>query len=48
MCEVLSKLTMKAPERLTDFTHCSGVSIVDFEQINSAWVVSHYKSEDYQ
>ena len=23
----------------TDFTHCSGVSIVDFEQINAGWVV---------
>ena len=23
----------------TDFTHCSGVSIVDLEQVNAAWVV---------
>ena len=22
---------------LTDFTHCSGVSIVDFEQVNTGW-----------
>ena len=25
----------------SDFTHCSGVSIVDFEQVNADWV---YKS----
>ena len=22
---------------LTDFTHCSGLSIVDFEQVNTGW-----------
>ena len=25
-----------------DFTHCSGVSIVDFEQVNVAWVCESY------
>ena len=39
MCEICSELTIKTPERrqgrhtvkvLTNFTHCSGVSIVDF------------------
>ena len=31
ICEICSKLTIKKPER----THCSGVSIVDFEQVNA-------------
>ena len=22
----------------TDFTHCSGISIVDFKQVNAGWV----------
>ena len=42
MCEICSKSTVKAPERRqclyckigTDFTPCSGVSIVEFEQVN--------------
>ena len=47
MCEIFSKLTIKTPKRrldivlvsllLTDFTHRSGVSIVDFEQVNAGW-----------
>ena len=45
MCETSSKLAIKTPQRRhvnyketkTDFTHCFGVSIVDFEQINAAW-----------
>ena len=31
MCGIYSKLTIKT----TDFAHCSGVSIVDFEQVNA-------------
>ena len=27
------------PLLLTDFTHCSDVSIVDFEQVNADWVI---------
>ena len=26
-----------------DFTHCSGVFIVDFEQVNAAWEKHNYK-----
>ena len=36
--EICSKLTIKTPELWTDFTHCSGVFIVDFEQVNTSWV----------
>ena len=25
----------------TDFTHCSGVSTVDFEQVNTGWVIAN-------
>ena len=43
MSEICSKLTIKTPELLTllltlNFTHCSGVSIVDFEQAITGWV----------
>ena len=37
MCEISLKLTIKTPEQHqsgTNFTHCSGVSIVDFEHAN--------------
>ena len=36
-CEICSKLTIKIPERRTYFTHCSSVSIVNFEQVNAGW-----------
>ena len=45
-CEICSKLTMKTPERRhwclycwlwTNFTPCSAVSIVNFEQVNNSW-----------
>ena len=41
---------METPERRycslqTDFTDCSGVSIVDFEQISAGWV--KYKSVNF-
>ena len=35
--------TLTAPWRpsgVTHFTHCSGVSTVDFEQVNAGWVAS--------
>ena len=47
MCEICSKLIIKSPERrqwrlncyfLLYFTPCSGVSIINFEQVNGAWV----------
>ena len=46
-CEICSKLTIKIPERswrrsgifiVTYFTHCSSLSIVNFEQVNAGWV----------
>ena len=41
MCEICSKLTNKSPEQCqwlwTDLTHCPGVSIDEFEQINADW-----------
>ena len=52
MCEICSKLTIKTRERhqrhrsgvfnvnFKYATHCSGVSIVDFEQINASWEIS--------
>ena len=35
----LFKVTMKTPEQniKSDFTHCSSVFIVDFEQVNAGW-----------
>ena len=37
-CKICPKLTIKIPERrLTYFTPCSSVSIVNFEQVNVAW-----------
>ena len=35
-CKICSKLTIKTPERC-QFTPCSSVSIVNFEQINAGW-----------
>ena len=39
MSETHSNLTIKIPEqrqlRRIDFTHCSGASIVNFEQVNT-------------
>ena len=41
MCRICSKLTVMIPERrhqlLTDFTHYSSVSIVDFELVSAGW-----------
>ena len=40
MGEICSKLTIKTPESLEwkDSTHCSGVSIVDFERATVGWI----------
>ena len=50
MCEISSELTTKTPNKvtdvvlmslvvlLTDFKHCSGISITDFERVNIDWV----------
>ena len=38
-CKICSKLTMKAKEWRHNFTHCHGVSTVDFEQANDDWEV---------
>ena len=40
--EVCLKLTIKTPERATDFTNHCGVSVVNFEQVNTGWVSWHY------
>ena len=32
----------------TCFNHCSGASIVDFEQVNSGWVWSSFYQESFQ
>ena len=46
MCEICSKLSIKIQEQHqwhgTDFTHCSGVSIINFEQVNVGWVVTMF------
>ena len=45
MGEICSKLTIKVPERcLKDFTNRSGVSTVEFEQINTGWDGSKTRS----
>ena len=39
-CEICSKLMIKTPERLVNFdkiSHCSGVPIMDFGQVNTGW-----------
>ena len=36
--EICSKLTIKTPEQCQ--WHCSGVSIVNFEQVNARWIGS--------
>ena len=36
-CEICSKLSIKTPERRTNFTPFSSVSIVDVEQVNGSW-----------
>ena len=42
MCEICSKLTIETPEWRrwiwTYFTHGSGISTVDFKQVNAFWV----------
>ena len=38
-CEICSKLTIKTPERRTNFTTFSSVSSIDFEQVNVSWVI---------
>ena len=35
-------------ELWTDFTHCCGVSIVDFEQVNAGWTASLKNSSEQQ
>ena len=37
-CEICSKLTPCS--KLTYFTPCSGISTVNFEQVNSGWVAN--------
>ena len=49
MCKICSKLIIKTPERchwrrsgvfivnFEEISHCSGVSVVDFEQLNAGW-----------
>ena len=41
MCEICSKSSTKT----TDFTHYSGVSIADFEQVNAGWVEAKFRNE---
>ena len=49
-----SKLTTKTPEHVTDivlrslvtFTHCSGVSFIDFEQVNTDWETICHKDRE--
>ena len=42
MCEICSKLTLTRFCLLwLDFAHCSGVSIVDFDQVNAGWESSY-------
>ena len=50
MCEICQKLAIKTPERrhgchfnvfivrFEQISHIAGVSIVDFEKVNTAWV----------
>ena len=47
MCEICSKVTAKTPEQcyLTEFTDCSGVSIVGFEHVNTRWDISFNKNK---
>ena len=40
MCDICSKLTMKTLEQIQ--LHCSGVSNVDFGQVNAGWVESSW------
>ena len=40
MCEICSKLTIKTQDDVNDFTHCSSVSIVDFEPANAGWAIA--------
>ena len=50
LCEICSKLTIKTPERhplWTYFTHCSGVSFVDFELVNPSWVSCKEKKVNF-
>ena len=56
MCKICSKLTVKTPEYVMDLvqvsllltlnglTHCSGIFIVDIEQIHGGWVNCYPKS----
>ena len=48
ICEIFSKLTIKTPKRRllwTDFTHWSGVFVIDFEQINAVWESGYGKMQ---
>ena len=56
MCEVYSNVTIKTPKphqrRRSDvlwvtFTHCSRVSIVDFEQVNAGLISSNMLYHNY-
>ena len=46
---VIDDLLVSLPLTLTDVTHCSGVYIVDFEQVNVGWLIrlilSLYRNE---
>ena len=42
MCETCSKLTIKTPDDVIDFTNCSAVSTVEFEQVNAEWVWANW------
>ena len=37
-CQCRSSSVFIVNFKQEDFTHCSGVSIVDFEQVNNGWV----------
>ena len=46
MCKIVSKLTIKRPERrlsgdfmvnLDQISYISGISVVDFKQVNADW-----------
>ena len=48
MCEILSKLTIKKPERRlrcryckrwTNLTHCSSIPIAFFQEIDAVWII---------
>ena len=46
ICQICSDLTILevTDSKLTDFSHCSGVSVVDFEKVNADCVYSLIQS----